>query len=622
MRTKYVTFYVVALLLVQTALLGYSARSHSPSWDETGHLAAGISHLKLGKFSLYSVNPPLVRTLAALPVVAIYDPPMDWDYFREDPKLRGELFMGRRMVDLNGEAIFQHIFVARLAVIPICLIGGLVCFFWSRDLFGDLSGCLALTIWTFSPNVLAYGSVISPDMGSTVGLIGASYLFWHWVRDPRIVSSIGLAGAIAFAVLSKSVWVILFPLFLLIWGGLIISSRWGSGDWQDQFRSVAGWRPGVKLAGAFALSLLLVNGFYGFEGSFRRLGDFEFISSAFARAPSLPSGNGAGISVDENSVGIISPHATIGNRFSSTPLAWVPVPLPANMVLGTDMQVAEFERGRYDEGWQAYLLGEWKQGGWWYYYVVGLFFKVPIATWLLVLLGALSAWSWKASASQWSAVLCLWVPAIFFFWMVSGATGMNRHIRYALPVMPVLIIWASAYLRLDVRDEKDPPSGKRVWGSVACCAWLIGSTLFYTPHYLSYFNMAAGGPKNGYKILCDSNIDWGQDLIELKSWLSENEEASDNLRLAYFGSFDPVVVGVDYQLPEPLFPPVKKEQLESLPKGWYVISTNCLAGHLAPLPDGSGTLVFHYYGAPVFEYFKGLEPIDRIGYSMNVYHVE
>ena len=80
--------WLALLFVAQTVLLGYSAWIHSPTWDEVGHLAAGISHWKFGRFDLFSVNPPLVRTIAAAPVVLFCDPKMDWD--RSDPKLRSD----------------------------------------------------------------------------------------------------------------------------------------------------------------------------------------------------------------------------------------------------------------------------------------------------------------------------------------------------------------------------------------------------------------------------------------------------------------------------------------------------------------------------------------------------
>ena len=35
--------------------------------DEYAHVPAGISHLELGRVTIYEENPPLIRTLAALP---------------------------------------------------------------------------------------------------------------------------------------------------------------------------------------------------------------------------------------------------------------------------------------------------------------------------------------------------------------------------------------------------------------------------------------------------------------------------------------------------------------------------------------------------------------------------
>ncbi len=46
-------------------------------------------------------------------------------------------------------------------------------------------------------------------------------------------------------------------------------------------------------------------------------------------------------------------------------------------------------------------------------------------------------------------------------------------------------------------------------------AWLVAETAFAYPNYLAYFNETVGGPKNGYKYVTDSNVDWGQDLKRL-----------------------------------------------------------------------------------------------------------
>ncbi len=55
---------------VHVALLAYAAFRDSPTYDEAVHLPAGVSHWQFGRYELYRVNPPLVRMVAALPVLA------------------------------------------------------------------------------------------------------------------------------------------------------------------------------------------------------------------------------------------------------------------------------------------------------------------------------------------------------------------------------------------------------------------------------------------------------------------------------------------------------------------------------------------------------------------------
>ncbi len=62
-------------------------------------------------------------------------------------------------------------------------------------------------------------------------------------------------------------------------------------------------------------------------------------------------------------------------------------------------------------------------------------------------------------------------------------------------------------------------------------------SLWVHPHYLIYFNPVAGGPANGYRLLTDSNVDWGQDLLRLKSWMVEHDVES--VKLGWFGTADP-----------------------------------------------------------------------------------
>jgi len=57
--------------------------------------------------------------------------------------------------------------------------------------------------------------------------------------------------------------------------------------------------------------------------------------------------------------------------------------------------------------------------------------------------------------------------------------------------------------------------------------WYSISTPRIFPHYLPYFNELIDDPKNGYKYVIDSNMDWGQDLPGLKDFLEKEWNPED-----------------------------------------------------------------------------------------------
>lgn len=139
------------LVVVHAGLLAWSSTRHSPSNSEVPALPAGIRHWYEGRFDLFRVNPPLVRSVAALPVLAL-KPEVDWGKFQDPVGVRSEFEVGHDFVRHNGDRSFRLFTVARLACIPFSILGALVCYGWARDLYGSRAGCLAAALWCFSPS--------------------------------------------------------------------------------------------------------------------------------------------------------------------------------------------------------------------------------------------------------------------------------------------------------------------------------------------------------------------------------------------------------------------------------------------------------------------------------------
>ncbi len=156
---------VAVVLAVHLGLLGWAASRHSPVWDEAGHLVAGISHWEHGRFDLYRVNPPLVRMVATVPVVLAH-PRSCWRLYDDRPGVRSERSIRKDFYVANGDRAFWLHILARWGSLPFSLLGAMICWQWARKLYGEASGILALVLWCFSPNILAHGQLITPDVGA------------------------------------------------------------------------------------------------------------------------------------------------------------------------------------------------------------------------------------------------------------------------------------------------------------------------------------------------------------------------------------------------------------------------------------------------------------------------
>lgn len=679
---------LLVIAAIQTTLLVWSARIHSPTWDEPGHLVAGLSHWHMGRFDLYSVNPPLVRTISSAPVYFFMNPVVDWSLLSTDPALRSEVNLGRAFVEDNGLSSFTMFLVARLTLLPIALLGSLVCYLFARDLFSSTAcGLLAATLWAFSPDTLAYGSVITPDLATAVAGLGCSYLLWRYLQSSNWQWLVALGGATGLAMLCKSIWLVLPMVYaLVLLGNYWFASRKRPAKEAASSRRwrLAWLRPVLDVSFATVLALLVVNTFYGFRHSFQRLDDYTFVSHALSGEPipvslatptpvnhskvrlqrvSLPSSSNATAAgsatcpacalaatgsaaladcescqaIADGSMTLLGEPAR-GNRFRSTTLGRLRLPLPARYVEGIDVQRRDFEAGLYRREWASYLGGQWRQGGWWYFYLLGLLLKTPEALLALVALAVAALGFRRKVNALWPAMACLFVPAAAVLVLLSVNTGLTRYLRYALPAVPVLAIVASAALLLVKPNDgaiSHAPSGllprrRRLFSYAGACVvallivGYIGNTLASGPHWLSYFNSLAGGPQGGQQWFADSNVDWGQDLKGVKSWLDDHPEAAARLNLAYFGGFSPASVGIAYQVPAPCVPSMVRGNANDqqycgpLP-GWYIVSKNYLVGHPMPVPAPDGSLKF-FHRDP-YAYFSQFEPVDRIGHSMLVYHL-
>ena len=586
---------LVLLLGLHGGLLAWIAAKHSPVVGEVNHLPAGLSHLYLERFDLFRVNPPLVRTVAALPV-ALMSPAMNWERYDASPLARPDLEVSQDFLMANGFRSLWFFTVARWACIPFSILGSYICFRWAKELYGTSAGFLALILWCYCPYILGHGSLFTPDAHSAAMGVAASYLFWRWLKRPEFMEGVFVGVVLGLAELTKFTLLVFYPLWIVTWFVYKLPER--------GLRNPRYWlREGGTLAGMLCLSVVIINLGYGFEESFRPIGEYQFQSQLFSGAKSVAGGM-----------------TTSGNRFADTWVASLPVPLPANFVQGIDSQRLDFERGM-----PSYLRGEWSKHGWWYYYLYALAIKVPLGTWCLVASAFAVTVVRRGYSAAWRDEIVVLAPFCVILILVSSQTGFSAHSRYIIPSLPFLFVWTSKIARV---FEMRPFTRTRLaMAAMVALAiiWSAGSSLWYYPHSLSYFNELVGGPMGGHAHLLDSNIAWGQDLYFLRRWYDDHPDARP-LHLAFYGLMDPRLAGIEFTLP-PVGPAsgtakaeMASDNMGPLP-GWYAIDMNHFHGAKLSATDGKGGFQRVSGDGYDLTYFQRFQPVAMAGYSIYIYHI-
>ncbi|MEM9366813.1 MAG: glycosyltransferase family 39 protein [Planctomycetota bacterium] len=597
--------FLACLLAIHAALLIFSGACQSPTLNEPAHLVAGLHHWEHLDFSLYRVNPPLIRTVAAIPAVWLgYD--ADWTGYRDHVGARPVFGISDDFVSANGRNSVRLIQAARWTLVPLSLLGALVSYAWARDLFGPSAGLLATTLWCFSPMLLAYASMIAPDAHAASLGLASCYAFWRWLRDPTWRRAVAAGFLLGLAELSKTTLVVFVPLWPLVWGFY---------RWRDRrFMKVRQWRDGAcMLLAQMVIGIYVINVGYLGQGTLRPLKEYRFVSKFVA--------------------GSEEPSVLGRNRFDGHWLGEIRVPLPANYILGMDLQQRDFE----DFGRPSYLRGEYQATGWWYYYAYAMLIKTPLGTLGLLFLSVLASCTCLKSQAKARDLLVLLAPAGIIFLLASFKSGFSHHVRYVLPCIPFGFIWIGGLARhVETSCYSLIALGRRpalaasisrqrfrscVLGTLVVCllTWTTVSSLRLYPHSLSYFNEMVGGPMNGPKHLLNSNVDWGQDLLFLERWMQDAASLIDTpVYLAFYNHYNPFDIGVERIAPWPFRD--SEDPPSKVPPGLHAVSVNLLYDFPWPVQDRDGR---HYMidRRPMAR-LRNMQPVGSAGYSIRIFSAE
>jgi hypothetical protein len=471
---------VVALLAQMAFAMVTTAVQQSPTIDEPVYVGTAVVYVREHSLRFNPEHPPLGKLIIATGTALAHP--------RLEPGFRGDQGrLGRRLLYESGNDPWRVMFWARLPVMVVTLLFGLVVFAFARDLIGAVGGLAALALYTFSPDLITNGSLATLDVPAAGFTVTAAWSVWRARRRPLpYLPLAGLASGAAVATKMSTLPAVPVLLALAAW-----SSWHAKGSAAPRSRRAA-----HALMAAAGVAAVLV----GVVWAAYLAVDPRLRWSTPANVPQV-------------------------HGLRALLIDWLPFP-------DAYRDGMRIQFGFESATWHGYLFGRLYTGSLWYYLPAALLVKTPLGMSVLWLCGALALVAVPRLRAAVPYVLL--PPAVLLAAAMQGSRDLG--VRYAIFVPVFLAVAAACVLAL-----------RRRWSYAVTAALILFvavSSLRTYPYYLPYSNEAFGGPAKTHLRLHDSNVDWGQDLGRLADRLRERYPDDKDVWLVYKGSGVPSWYGI------------------------------------------------------------------------------
>ncbi|WP_405915324.1 MULTISPECIES: ArnT family glycosyltransferase [unclassified Streptomyces] len=483
----------VVLLLAQMAVAMVStAVEQTPTIDEPVYVGTATVYVQQHDLTYNPEHPPLGKLIIGSGLLFAHP--------HLDPGFRGDQTeLGRQVLYESGNDPWRVMLWARLPVIVLTLLFGLAVLAFARELVGRVGALVALSLYSFSPDVIAHGSLATLDVPASGFLLTSVWLVWRARRRPFLYLPLS-AAALGAAVATKMSMLPAVPLVLL----LAVVSVWHAGRPAPGAAPWSGPRAKARLLGLGAAS----------AAGMAVLAVAVVWATYLAVDPRLRWTTPADLPAVHGLRAFLIDH--------------LPVPRPYR-----DGMRIQF--GFENANWQGFLFGHLYQGSRWYYLPAALLVKTPIGMAALWAAGSVALLAVRRLRP--AAPYVLVPPALLLASAMTGSRDLG--VRYALFVPVFLAVAAGCVV-----------AGRRRWAgwagivTAALVLFVAVSSLLTYPYYLPYSNEAFGGPEKTYLRLHDSNVDWGQDLGRLADRLAA-DHPHEKVWLVYKGAGVPSAYGID-----------------------------------------------------------------------------
>jgi len=358
-----------------------------------------------------------------------------------------------------------------MTLLVAALIGFYILLFTS-ELFGKKAALFSLFLFVFCPNINAHAVLVTTDAYSALFTLTSAWYFRKAIMRTQMKYTLLFGFHLGMAQLAKQSLTHLYIIFFLL--AIIYFIRYK--------KTVNTKRVAAKIISAGLVVLLVINAGFLFKGTGTPLKHYQFRSVFFNKVQDQLS-------------------------FASN----IPLPFPEPYISGLDLtkNIDEIGTGHPENAGSAYILGKRKDGtGFWYYYFVVLFFKTPIPVIILFLLFCYLLLRRRLVFNDTSFVFLFTISyfLIYFNFFYNSQVGI-RHIIMIYPLLYVLLGQVYEVLL------------KRKWIIPFLSVYSVATYYYFYPNLIAYSNEFIVNKTKAYKIMGDSNLDFGQGYYMAKKYL-------------------------------------------------------------------------------------------------------
>ena len=505
-----------AIVLAVLGLQAAAIHRQSLSGDGAQHLLAGQHALLYGQNLHNLEHPPLVKLVAALPVLASRTP-------LAPPVLPREALAAADRMHQQPERVWRATVAGSWAVLaafgaPLLI----ACFHLGRRFGGPATGWLLAVMVGLSYDLVPWLSSLQTDAAVGCGFLATLLAGLRWQDRPSPGRAAAVGTGLALAIASKFSGLLLLPIVLL----LAVAPAPGRIGWR---RRAALPLVALPVAAALVLAVYAIANWRYDSGTGR-----EVIRQYCRGEATLLTGDRL---------------APWEDRLLALERRQ---PLVAQMATGVLGVAAQNELGVYP----SYAFGEVSSQGRWWYFPAVLLVKTPLvllaaAAWL-ALQWALRRWrDQEGSAAPGWAALPL-IAAALLYLAVAMRSNYNIGLRHLLPVLPLLYLPVAAGL------------ARRPRWALAAGAALLLEAMAVSPNWIAATNTWWLGEGNPTRFaLGAGDVEFRQNLW----WLAEEARSRGlgELGVLYPGLHADVLHA---------YLPIAREVLpgDPLPPGWYAVN--------------------------------------------------